>query len=222
MWRPHFSHMSEIEFSCFRKSPQQPFFPICGDPISPICQQIHAFFATKPLHSELTILSGCIVRSRFALRELSLSGRMLGPMRTAELLNALRECPLEALDLTGNEICVSASQIVQHGASGGNHPDPFDASALRLVCAMAERGTLRRLRLKGNAILGARAYTAEGVQLVVSALQSAECRQVSRKWHTRRTQVAHRSHTRLTHKAHTTPCSHMPRPIFSIYHRIHF
>lgn len=54
---------------------------------------------SKPLQKEIKVLSDAFVRCRFPLRELSVSGRMLGLEGSASLLDALKECPLEVLDL---------------------------------------------------------------------------------------------------------------------------
>ena len=51
------------------------------------------------------MLSDAFARCRFPLHELSVAGRSLGLEGSASLLDALRECPLAYLDLTGNEIC---------------------------------------------------------------------------------------------------------------------
>jgi hypothetical protein len=80
---------------------------------------------SKPLPKEIKVLSDAFVRCRFPLRELSVSGRMLGLEGSASLLDALKECPLELLDLTANEICgVKATGT-----------DPFNPFVLKMVCA---------------------------------------------------------------------------------------
>ena len=72
------------------------------------------------------------------------------------------------LDLTGNEIC----GVKAVGT------DPFNPFVLKMVCALVvrEEGGLRRLRLKGNHLIGNDVYTNEGVLLISEALRSPRCR----------------------------------------------
>ena len=124
---------------------------------------------TRALPRELKILSDAFARCRFPLREISVAGRCLGLEGSAALLDALKECPLEALDLTGNEVCgIKASGT-----------EPFASYELRLVCELVRRPGgkgLRRLKLKGNHLLGNDVYTSEGVSIVVAALTDLNCR----------------------------------------------
>ena len=71
------------------------------------------------------------------------------------------------LDLTGNEICGVRS-------SG---TEPFNAYVVRMVCGLIRRegGGLRRLRLKGNHLIGNDIYTNEAVLLLAEALRSPHC-----------------------------------------------
>jgi hypothetical protein len=96
------------------------------------------------------------------------SGRCLGLEGSASLLDALKDCPLEVLDLTGNEIC----GIKATGT------DPFNPFVLKMVCALIikEGCALRRLRLKGNHMIGNDVYTSEAVFLFSEALRSPRCR----------------------------------------------
>jgi len=48
MWRPHFSHMSEIEFFFFRKNPQHPFSPYVATPFLPHVRNRMLFFRQDP------------------------------------------------------------------------------------------------------------------------------------------------------------------------------
>ena len=97
-----------------------------------------------------------------------MSGRCLGLEGSASLLDALKDCPLEVLDLTGNEIC----GIKATGT------DPFNPFVLKMVCALIikEGCALRRLRLKGNHMIGNDVYTSEAVFLFSEALRSPRCR----------------------------------------------
>ena len=121
----------------------------------------------KPLAREIKILSDSFARCRFQLQELSVAGRLLGLEGAASLLDALKECPLQVLDLTGNEICGVRS-------SG---TEPFNPYVVRLVCGLIRRegGGLRRLRLKGNNLIGNDVYTNEAVLLISEALRSPHC-----------------------------------------------
>ena len=124
---------------------------------------------TRALPRELKILSDAFARCRFPLREISVAGRCLGLEAAAALLDALAECPLEALDLTGNEVC----GIKESGT------EPLASYVLRLVCELVRRPGgkgLRRLKLKGNHLLGNDVYTSEGVSIVVAALTDPNCR----------------------------------------------
>ena len=89
-----------------------------------------------------------------------MAGRLLGLEGAASLLEALKECPLQALDLTGNEICGVRSAGTE----------AFNPYVVRMVCALIRRegGGLRRLRLKGNNLIGNDVYTNEAVPLTTS------------------------------------------------------
>ena len=90
-----------------------------------------------------------------------MAGRLLGLEGAASLLDALKECPLQVLDLTGNEICGVRS----------TGTEPFNAYVVRMVCGLIRRegGGLRRLRLKGNHLIGNDTYTNEAVLLLAEA-----------------------------------------------------
>ena len=121
----------------------------------------------KQLTREIKILSDAFSRCRFQLREINVAGRLLGLEGAASLLDALKECPLQVLDLTGNEICGVRS-------SG---TEPFNPYVVRMVCGLIRRegGGLRRLRLKGNHLIGNDVYTNEAVLLLADALRSPHC-----------------------------------------------
>lgn len=123
---------------------------------------------SKSLQRETKVLSDAFSRCKFPLRELSVSGRLLGLEGSASLLDALKDCPLEVLDLTGNDICGVKS----------TGTDPFNPYVLKMVCALVRResGGLRRLRLKGNHLIGNDLYTNEAVLLISEALRSPLCR----------------------------------------------
>ena len=89
-----------------------------------------------------------------------MAGRLLGLEGAASLLEALKECPLQVLDLTGNEICGVRSAGTE----------AFNPYVVRMVCALIRRegGGLRRLRLKGNNLIGNDVYTNEAVPLTTS------------------------------------------------------
>ena len=123
---------------------------------------------SKPLAREIKVLSDAFARCHFPLRELNVAGRLLGLEGAASLLDALKECPLQVLDLTSNEICgVRASGT-----------DAFNPYVLKMVCAFVRRegGGLRRLRLKGNHLIGNDVYANEAVLLLADALRSPHCR----------------------------------------------
>ena len=54
MWRPHSSHMSKQKDKRHKKESQPALFPICGDPIPPICQKSNSVFCRSPYTSMTT------------------------------------------------------------------------------------------------------------------------------------------------------------------------
>jgi hypothetical protein len=123
---------------------------------------------TRPLPREIKLLSDGFGRCKFPLRELSVNGRTLGLESCASLLEPLRTCPLELLELRKNDIC-------------GVRPtgrEPFSTYVLKIVCEMIVRpgGGLLKLNLQENNLLGNDVYSSEAVSLLVEALKSPHCR----------------------------------------------
>ena len=84
---------------------------------------------TRPLPREIKLLSDGFGRCRFPLRELSVNGRALGLESCASLLEPLRHCPLEVLELRKNEIC---------GVKSAGR-EPFSTYVLKIVCELIAR-----------------------------------------------------------------------------------
>ena len=123
---------------------------------------------TRPLPREIKLLSDGFGRCKFPLRELSVNGRALGLESCASLLEPLRSCPLEVLELRKNDICGVKS----------TGREPFSTYVLKIVCELISRpgGGLIKLNLQENNLLGNDVYSSEAVSLLVDALKSPNCR----------------------------------------------
>ena len=122
----------------------------------------------KMLTREIKVLSDALGRCKFPLRELDVSGRALGLEGCASLLEPLRGCALETLELRRNEIC---------GVKATGR-EPFSTYVLKIVGEMIARegGGLRRLNVQDNNLLGNDVYSSDAVALLSEALRSPGCR----------------------------------------------
>ena len=123
---------------------------------------------TRPLPREIKLLSDGFARCKFPLRELSVNGRALGLESCASLLEPLRHCPLEVLELRKNDMC---------GVKATGR-EPFSTYVLKIVCELIARpgGGLLKLSLQENHLLGNDVYSSEAVTLLIEALKSPHCR----------------------------------------------
>ena len=96
---------------------------------------------TRPLPREIRVLADGLGRvERLPLTTLCVNGRLLGLEACAALLEPLRGCPLEALELRKAELC---------GVRATGR-EPFSTYVLEMICGLIARagGGLRRLHLQ--------------------------------------------------------------------------